>query len=187
MILRSSKMPGSSALLLNRIMYMTETGKPWHKHPLVWMVILIPFSAVIMGVVMIWLAIDTDDGLVADDYYKQGLAINSVIERDKKAAELGISALIEFDNDRKIINLQFNKGKLASYPATLQLNFQHATRANSDVSIVLNHGIGDQYIGHLQQNLSQGVWYFEVANADWKLEARSYVRVHNTIELRSDY
>jgi hypothetical protein len=56
--------------------------------------ISIPFSAVIMGVVMIWLAVDTDDGLVADDYYKQGLAINDVITLDKKASELNLSAVV---------------------------------------------------------------------------------------------
>jgi hypothetical protein len=31
------------------------------------------------GAVMLWLAITTYDGLVSDDYYKEGLAINSGI------------------------------------------------------------------------------------------------------------
>ena len=68
-------------------------NKPWYRFPLVWMLVAIPFSAVIMGVVMIWLAVDTDDGLVADDYYKLGMEINRVIKRDQKASELGLSAI----------------------------------------------------------------------------------------------
>lgn len=169
-----------------------EMKKPWHSYPLVWMMISIPLSAVVMGVIMIWLAVDTDDGLVADDYYKQGLAINDVITLDKKASELALGAVIQFASNSKVINVQFDKGLLGDYPAVLQLNFQHATRANSDISITLNRGMGDRYIGYLDKPISEGVWYFEVSNnsdaveESWKLNARSYVRSDNVIKLQSD-
>lgn len=168
-------------------MQIVEQGKPWYSHPLVWMMIAIPFSAVIMGVILIWLAVDTDDGLVADDYYKQGLAINSVIIRDKQAAQLQLSAVIEFDNTEKVINLTFDKGLLESYPETMQLNLQHATRANSDVSVSLNRGIENRYIAYLKQPITQGVWYFELFDANWKINARSHVRAKNIIRLESGY
>ena len=172
-------------------MHTNEHSKPWHKFPLVWMMFAIPFSAVIMGVVMIWLAVDTDDGLVADDYYKQGLAINDVISLDKKAAELGLSAIIEFDNDARIIRLRFEKGLLEAYPKSLPLQLQHATRENSDISVLLDHGIDDQYIGHVGQSISEGIWYFEISDkesdANWKLKARSHVHSRNIIHLQSDY
>jgi uncharacterized protein len=168
-------------------MQLAENNKPWYSYPLVWMMISIPFSAVIMGVIMIWLAVDTDDGLVADDYYKQGMEINRVISRDKKAAELGISALVDFDNSSKIVRVQFIKGQLDTFPASLELKLQHATRANSDISVLLSHGIDDQYIGHLKQALTEGIWYFVIADKDWKLNARSHVTEHNVIELISGY
>ena len=176
---------------MQEIMETSELKKPWHSYPLVWMMIAIPFSAVIMGVVMISLAINTDDGLVADDYYKRGLAINDVITLDKKASELNLSAVIQFEGNSRVINVQFDKGLLGDYPDTLQLSFQHATRANSDISITLNHGIGDQYIGYLDEPVSQGVWYFEVANTgmadeSWKLNARIYVTSDNLIKLQSN-
>ena len=167
-------------------MQLTEQGKPWYSYPLLWMMIAIPFSAVIMGVVMIWLAVDTDDGLVADDYYKQGLAINSVIIRDQQATKLALSAVIEFDNNEKVINLKFDKGLLETYPDTLQLNLQHATRANSDVSLSLNRGMEDRYIAYLKQPITEGVWYFELFDANWKLNARSHVSAKNIINLQSD-
>ena len=37
-----------------------------------------PAAAVVGGAVMLWLALTTYDGLVSDDYYKEGLAINQV-------------------------------------------------------------------------------------------------------------
>jgi len=168
-------------------MQLSEETKPWHKHPLVWMMIAIPLSAVFMGVIMIWLAVDTDDGLVADDYYKQGLEINRVIVRDKKAAELGLSAIIQFDNKIKVIKLVFNKGGLALFPDTLKLRFQHATRADSDVVVIMNHGIDNQYIGNIKEALTEGVWYFELEDEGWKINARSHVQQQNVIELISGY
>jgi uncharacterized protein len=172
-------------------MQITEPSKPWYKYPLVWMMLAIPFSAVIMGVIMMWLAVDTDDGLVADDYYKLGMEINRVLSRDKKAAELGLSAIIEFDNSTRIIRVQFDKGALEKYPNSLPLALQHATRENSDITVLLDHGIGDQYIGHVSQSISEGIWYFEIADksrtdADWKLNARHHVRKKNTIHLKSN-
>lgn len=179
---------------MQNIMQTNEQSKPWHKHPLVWMMIAIPFSAVIMGVVMLYLAIDTDDGLVADDYYKLGLEINDVISLDKKAAELQLSASIRFSSSENVINMQFDKGLLESYPDTLQLTFQHATRANSDVLVVLNHGMDNQYIGHLKQVISEGIWYFEISDIAiaessraWKLNARTRVEQENTVRLLSSY
>lgn len=164
---------------------MSIENKPWFKHPLVWMMIAIPFSAVIMGVIMIYLAVTTDDGLVADDYYKQGLAINEVISRDIKATELGLNAIIELDSTTQAIKVQFDKGSLESYPDTLLLSLRYATRAKSDVSVTLNHGIGDQYIGVVGKAISQGVWYFEISDQDWKLNARTHVGEKNIIHLKS--
>ncbi|MDT8282480.1 MAG: FixH family protein [Gammaproteobacteria bacterium] len=169
------------------IMQANEQDKPWYRHPLVWMMISIPFSAVIMGVVMLWLAVDTDDGLVADDYYKQGLAINSDISRDTRAAEIGLSAIIEFDSNANVIKMHLDNGSLQTMPELLVLHIQHATRANSDVQVTLNHGINDQYIGYLAQPLSEGIWYFELADQEWKIKQRSRVQGHNVIHLQSDY
>ncbi len=171
---------------------MTNTSKPWHKYPLVWMMLSIPFSAVIMGVVMLWLAIDTDDGLVADDYYRQGMEINRVISRDKKAAELGLSADIDFDTSTRIVRLTFNKGLLESFPKTLPLALQHATRENSDISVLLEHGIGNQYIGQVSKPVSEGIWYFQIADkkdkgSGWRLDTRYHVHAKNMIHMQSKY
>ena len=172
---------------MHNIMQSNETSKPWYKYPLVWMMVLIPFSAVIMGVVMMWLALDTDDGLVADDYYKLGLEINRVIERDKNAADLGLSAIVEFDNSARILKVRFDKGALETFPKSLSLYLQHATRENSDIKVILDHGMDDQYIGHVNQTITEGVWYFKIAEADWKLNARSHVQSKNIIYLESNY
>ncbi len=136
---------------------------------------------------MIVVSVETADGLVADDYYKQGKEINLVIKRDKKSAELGLSAVIDFDNSSKVINLQFNKGLLEYYPQSLNLHIQHATREKRDLTVLLHHGIGDRYIGHVKHRISKGIWYFGIGNEEWKLNARTHVQSTNIINLQSKY
>lgn len=143
--------------------------RPWYRYPFVWMILVIPFSAVVMGVVMIWLAISTDDGLVADDYYKQGMAINRDLHRDAMALEKGISATLEMDNSERWVKLGLNKGALENYPETLQLKLQYATQDDEDVQLTLNHGQGDQYIGIIKKPLTEGKWYLGLNQAEWRL------------------
>ena len=156
--------------------------KPWYKQPLVWMLIAIPMSAVIAGAVTIWLAVTTSDGLVVDDYYKQGLAINQVLRRDMRAADYRLEATLNVLLDQGLIRLDLNKGMLAEYPQTLQISLRHATSDDSDVSIELMHGQYSQYIGYLKQSLPAGAWYIELGNDDWRLNARS--RLEDLAEVR---
>jgi len=144
---------------------------PWYRYPMVWMIIGIPFSAVVMGVIMIWLAVTTDDGLVADDYYKQGMAINRDLYRDTRAQEKGVSAALEMNEAEGVIrvNLALHKGALEIYPDTLQLKLQYATHDHNDVHLQLNHGQADQYIGIINQPLIQGKWYLELSEGEWRL------------------
>ena len=76
----------------------SETGS-WKQEPLVWLLIGIPLSAVIMGMILLTLAIQSYSGLVVDDYYKKGKQINRVIARDKFAYELGLAADLRFAED----------------------------------------------------------------------------------------
>ena len=144
---------------------------PWYRYPMVWMLIAIPFSAIVMGVIMIWLAVTTDDGLVEDDYYKQGMTINRDLHRDAMALEKALSAVLEMDDSEGLVrvNLAFNKGELETYPDTLQLKLQYATHDHNDVHLVLNHGQGDRYIGMVKQSLIPGKWYLELSQGEWRL------------------
>ena len=54
-----------------------------------------PAAVVVAGAITTWIAFATADGLVADDYYKHGLAINAVLKREQAAAQRGIEARVE--------------------------------------------------------------------------------------------
>ena len=52
---------------------------PWYRDPWPWILMAGPAAVVVAGAITLWIAFASADGLVAGDYYKQGLAINQVI------------------------------------------------------------------------------------------------------------
>jgi len=165
-------------------MSMIQDTIPWFKQPLVWMLIAIPFSAIVMGVIIIYLAVTTDDGLVAEDYYKKGLTINRQIAKEVAATDFRLQVVIDVDVDTGYIQAKFDKGQMSDYPSQLQLALRHASKEQNDVFVILQKGIGNNYVGSIADGVQHGVWHIELSNlADetttpWRLTRR--VRLEGT-------
>ena len=104
---------------------------PWYREPWPWIVMSGPAAVMVAGAITMWIAFATADGLVADDYYKQGLAINQLIARGETAQRLGIAARVEFEPQRIRVRLE------GQSPAALLVHLAHATRAGHDVRLRL--------------------------------------------------
>ena len=61
---------------------------PWYRQFWPWVLISIPATTVVACMVMISLAVMSDDGLVSDNYYREGLAINDKLAPAKKGISL---------------------------------------------------------------------------------------------------
>jgi hypothetical protein len=94
-----------------------------------------PAASVLLGVVMWTLAVRTDDGLVVDDYYKHGLAINQVLDREARARALALRAVVSFDPDRRRVRVVLEG--LATPPERITLRLVHPTRSGEDQVIAL--------------------------------------------------
>ena len=70
---------------------------PWYREPWPWLLFFPPAVAVVAGLVTMAIAIDSFDGVVSDDYYRQGLAINRSIDREAQARARGLSARLQFN------------------------------------------------------------------------------------------
>lgn len=145
---------------------------PWYREPLVWMVLAIPAAAVIMGAVMLVLANATWDGLVADDYYQQGMEINRSLARDAEAARLGLRASVTFPVPGVIeVRIASTHGaKSASGGGELNLLFAHAARAGADAHVPLIGDADGVWRGTLPV-LPAGKWYVALGNEQWRLAA----------------
>ena len=75
-------------------------SNPWYKERWPWLLMAGPAIVVVAGFITAWLAVVSDDGLVADDYYKQGLAVNQRLQRDHYASQLGLRADVMRSGDQ---------------------------------------------------------------------------------------
>ena len=101
----------------------------WYREPAPWLLMLGPAVVIVAGFFTLWLAMRSDDGLVADDYYKRGLAINRVLERDRRAASLGVRATVTEGRQGELM-VALSGG--APMPPALTLQLIHPTRAGDD-------------------------------------------------------
>ncbi len=149
-----------------------DTPPPWYKQFWPWFVIALPATSVIAGIAIVIIASRGADGLVVDDYYKTGLAINQVIARDQQAEKLGLSAHVVFNRERQQVQLVLRSQQTAAYDK-LTLQLLHPTRANQDVSIDLQQGAASTYQGKTGE-LSSGSWHLllEPEDKSWRLTGR---------------
>lgn len=124
------------------------TPNAWYREPWPWLLMAGPAIVVVAGFVTLWLAIQSADGLTADDYYKQGKAINMTLTRDERARELGYRATITVAPDRAA-GLTFAGAIPAS--ARLTLTLHHPTRSGLDRVIFLTRDDKGTYRGALPQ------------------------------------
>lgn len=140
--------------------------RPWYREPWPWILMAAPAAAVVGGAVTIWLAVATSDGLVADDYYQQGLAINREIRRDRAAHDLGIAANVESFNGVLRVRLE---GRAAP-PEALFARLVHPTRAGHDLRLRLVRVVPGVYEAGLPE-LPAGRWrlVLEDPRGEWRI------------------
>jgi hypothetical protein len=123
------------------------TSAPWYREPWPWLLMAGPAIVVVAGVATAVLAVTSFDGMVADDYYKQGLAINRTIARDANAKALGLSAWVQFSEDRARARVFLGGGPR---PAALRLALVHATLTGEDQAVTLSQGAPGVYEGAMR-------------------------------------
>lgn len=137
---------------------------PWYRQLWPWLLLSGPAAVIAAGAATIWIAFASADGLVAEDYYKQGLAINKRLAREELARRLGISATVALGADKIRVDL---KGQ---QPEALFVHLAHATRAGHDVRVRLSPVGPGAYEGQLV-DLPRGRWrvVIEDPRGTWRI------------------
>jgi hypothetical protein len=141
-----------------------SAAKPWYREPWPWILMSGPAAVVLAGAATIWIAMASSDGLVAEDYYKQGLAINKRLAREQAAERLGVSAEIVLEPGRMQVRLH------GTAPEALFAHLAHATRAGHDLRVRLAHSAGGAYEAELPA-LAAGRWHVVVEDPQgtWRI------------------
>ena len=152
---------------------------PWYKQWMVWMVITPPFAAVVAGVITINLAIMSDDGLVVDDYYKQGLGINQTLQRDQLAREMKIEADLFVEST--LLKMRIN-GDVDD--ENLILSFVHPTQGQRDIIVDMVRFANNSYQAELDNRLT-GNWnlLIEPKDKSWRVLGRINLPKENMSKL----
>jgi uncharacterized protein len=142
---------------------------PWYRHRWPWLLMLGPGIVVVAGFITLWLAVTSDDGLVADDYYKRGLGINRTLERTERAAALRLSAEVDVETSGSArVTLASPERDLATMPASVRLLLTHPTHAGFDRRTDVMRGPDGTYAGHIEPG-TPGRWLVIVETDHWRL------------------
>ena len=130
-----------------------------------------PFLVIVAGAVTVYLAVRSNDGLVDDDYYKQGLAVNMRTARDRQALALGLEARVSVDQPRRLIRLELRSSRQAKLPEAVKLFITHPTRSGMDHVVLLHSDGHGRYAAGFADALS-GRWHVSLedeSRSEWRL------------------
>jgi hypothetical protein len=139
-------------------------NRPWYREPWPWILMAPPAAAVIAGAATVWIAVGSADGLVADDYYKRGLAINQVLALEENARRLGVRARAEVREGQLRVSLA------GASPEAVFAQLAHATRAGFDQRLRLAPSAPGVYEAELPP-LAAGRWrvVLEDPRREWRV------------------
>jgi hypothetical protein len=151
---------------MHAVPQLKQPVKPWYREPWPWLLMSGPFAVIVAGAYTTVLAFSSTDGLVADDYYKQGLAINRTLAREDRAVALALTASVAYavESGRVRVVLAGN-----AEPATLLLRLTHPTRAGMDQKVEMKRGPGGIYEGAITLPPAAGRWNAVLETPDWRL------------------
>lgn len=145
-------------------------GKPWYREPWPWILMAGPFLVIVAGVITTYLAVSSSDGLVEDDYYKQGLAVNQRTLRNQRAGEMNLRAEVFPGGAASPLLRVSLRAATGVLPDTLLLHVTHPTRSGRDQHVRLQREGSGFYTGKLLAPLS-GRWYMAMEDEQqtWRL------------------
>ena len=149
-----------------------EDDQPWYRQFWPWFLISLPATAVVAGFITLNIAIDSDDGLVKDDYYKEGLAVHRDAARFEMARQLDVQAAVKVDQRSGTIEVELNDAPVGNLP-NLNLTFFHPTRSNNDHQVTLSRIDGNRYVGKTA-DLSSANWRLSIdpPGLTWRITGR---------------
>jgi len=157
-------------------------AKPWFREPWFWLLFTPPTVAVVAGTITMVIAFKTFDGVVSDDYYKQGLAINQSIERDARARDLALVAQVQFNPSGDQVRVTLTGTIPEDQP--LMLRLVRAARSGDDQDISLSRIAPGLYAGRLSAPIS-GRWHLQLEDGDrqWRIATTAQLPEERAIGL----
>lgn len=147
-----------------------EDNTPWYKQFWPWFLICLPLTVVIASVITFIIAQGNPPSLVNNNYYKEGLAINTNKQLEENARKLGLSATVSTNSTAITIHLN----GATSQQTQLLVELRHATLEQYDQSLNLVKIANGIY--QVPFSLpKQGKWYISIKDPSnaWEIKKTS--------------
>ena len=155
--------------------------KPWYKEPWPWILMAGPVVVVLASLITMLIAMNTNDGLVEDDYYLKGLNIHQTIASTQEAQKLGLKASLLFRDTGELSLTLESSDNTYVLPKTILVSLSHPTRAGLDQRAKIQQVAGNQYTGQLVIPRS-GHWIVTISHADqWRMTANVVLPMNKVI------
>ena len=142
---------------------------PWYKQFWPWFLLGILGLSIAVSTTFLVVSITSFDGLVEDNYYKVGKAINERLEQDDRAEELNMVAELRIDDLTGGVVVVLDG---EARPERLLLELIFPTQGDRDQRVILEHVRDGHYAGQLPRAL-QYRWYVHLApdtsDPEWRL------------------
>jgi hypothetical protein len=159
----------------------TATPAPWYRQRWPWLLITPPLVAVIGGIATLVLAVRSNDGMVAADYYKRGLAVNAELSRSRRAAELGLVGEVRAggENSGDAVYVRLSGDRALPPEAVLRIRLVHPGRGGADRVALLSRVSADidgrraEYSGQWEEAAALAVpiaWRVVLEGREWRLD-----------------
>lgn len=127
----------------------------WYKEPWLLLVVGGPLIVVMASLLTGFIAFRGADQVVAKDYYRQGLMINTNLQRDANARAMKLDARLQLDLEKKQIVMQLQSAQ--TLPETVQLSIASSGANEGSVSEIVHRltmqaSSGGRYVGDLPHN-----------------------------------
>ena len=132
-----------------------------------------PAIVVVASLCTAWMAVRSDDGLVAQDYYKRGLMINQKLRNSPAANEMKLGALLHV-GDNGTVRAQLSGLPQAAPPETLRLKLTRPGAVALPVLVVLERRGDSEYVGTLGAQTG-GRWIVNLESDLWRLPTTTVV------------
>lgn len=153
---------------------------PWYKQFWPWFLIALPGTVVIASIATFIIAASDPDAVVADNYYKKGLAINQDLSRLEHAEKMGLQATLQIARNGNKFRVYLKMADIKN-PGELRLGIFHPTQVKKDQSLSLIQTAPGIYNG-TGMTLLPGNWDIIIepaTKASWRIQRR--IKISNEV------
>ena len=155
---------------------------PWYKQKWPWLIMSLPFFTVVAGIITYQIAANNPASLVNDDYFKEGLAINQSLGKQRYAKELGLSVEFLIEKESQLISIKLTKNLKSNQINSETLNldseylvlyFSHPTQQKKDKTIQLTRLTENEFVAELP-DIPQADWHIRLTDNTqlWEIKSR---------------